>query len=109
MSGGMERSGKRAAAGPTLAWLARHFGRRGAAVAAAYRAALSPRTPRGRLVLADLARLCGAERTSFVPGDALETAFNEGKRAVFLHIAAVLELQAAELGALAPGGEDEAV
>jgi hypothetical protein len=90
----------RASAAPTLAWLARQFGRRGGDVAAAYRAALSPASPRGRLVLADLARLCGVGRTSFVPGDALETAFNEGKRAVFLHLAAVLALDAAELGGL---------
>ena len=87
-------------AAPTLAWLARQFGRRGGEVAAAYRAALSPSSPRGRLVLADLARLCGAGRTSFVPGDALETAFNEGKRAVFLHVAAVLALEAGDLGGL---------
>jgi hypothetical protein len=88
------------AARPTLAWLARQFGRRGGAVATAYRQALSPASPRGRLILADLARLCGAGRTSFVPGDALETAFNEGKRAVFLHLTAVLSLSAGEVAAL---------
>ncbi len=96
----------RRAAGPTLAWLARQFGRRGGAVASAYRQALSPASPRGRLVLADLARLCGVGRTSFVPGDALETAFNEGKRAVFLHLSAVLELQASDLAGLGEAPED---
>ena len=35
-----------------------------------------------------------------MPGDALETAFNEGKRAVFLHVAAVLELTAADIARL---------
>lgn len=85
---------------PTLAWLARRFGRRAPEVAQAWRSALTPESPRGRLLLADLAALCGAERTSFVPGDALETAFNEGKRAVFLHVAAVLELTAADIARL---------
>ncbi len=88
------------AALPTLAWLSRAFGRRAGAVAAAYRQALSPESEAGRLVLADLARLCGAERTSFVPGDALEMAFNEGKRSVFLHLAAVLALRQTEVAAL---------
>lgn len=93
--------------GPTLAWLARRFGRRAPEVAQAWRSALSPDSPRGRLLLADLATLCGAERTSFVPGDALETAFNEGKRAVFLHVAAVLALSSAELARLSLPADDD--
>lgn len=66
----------------------------------------SPESPRGRLLLADLAALCGAGETSFVPGDALETAFNEGKRAVFLHVTAVLGLDAAEIAGLASPPDD---
>lgn len=92
-------SGRRISAAATRAWLARRFGPRAGEVAAAYRQTLGRDSPRGRLILADLATLCGAGRTSFVPGDALETAFNEGKRAVFLHIAAILALTAADLAA----------
>ena len=49
-------------------------------------------TPEGRRVLADLYRFCGMASPSFVPGRADETAFNEGKRRVFLRLAAFLEL-----------------
>jgi len=90
-------SGVTLAAAATWAWLSRQFGRRAPQVARAWRQALDPSTERGRLILADLVRLTGAAQTSFVPGDVQETAFNEGKRAVFLHVAAVLGLGAAEI------------
>lgn len=37
-------------------------------------------------VLQDLARFCLSQQTSFVPNDPTNTAFNEGKRAVWLRI-----------------------
>lgn len=46
----------------------------------------------GSRVLKDLYRFCGMAQPSFVPGAPDETAFNEGKRRVFLRIAALLEL-----------------
>ena len=46
----------------------------------------------GKRVLKDLYRFCGMGQPSFVPGAPDETAFNEGKRRVFLRLAALLEL-----------------
>jgi hypothetical protein len=40
----------------------------------------------GEKVLNDLANRCHAMSTTFVSGDANASAFEEGKRAVFLHI-----------------------
>jgi len=40
----------------------------------------------GKKVLNDLANRCHAMSTTFVSGDANASAFEEGKRAVFLHI-----------------------
>lgn len=40
----------------------------------------------GREVLQDLAAFCCADRGTYVQGDTHATAFNEGKRAVFLKI-----------------------
>lgn len=54
--------------------------------AGAYRETLGNDSPQARLVLEDLARLCFAASTTFTPGDPVMTAFNEGKRSVFLHI-----------------------
>lgn len=53
----------------------------------AYRRTLDWRDPTARLVLADLADACGVSRTSQVPGDPYESAFNEGRRAIFLYVA----------------------
>lgn len=73
---------------PGIQWLMRLFGpARAPAVAAAYRDALDPATPRGRAVMADLAHYCRVGQTSFVAGDPHQTAFNEGARDVFLHVA----------------------
>lgn len=74
------------------AWLVRLWRDRAGDVAAAYRERLDPDGPRARLVLADLAALCGAGETSVVPGDPQGTAFNEGKRAVWLHLQDMLAL-----------------
>jgi hypothetical protein len=40
----------------------------------------------GREVLADLAAFCHADTPTYALGDTHQTAYNEGKRAVFLYI-----------------------
>jgi hypothetical protein len=46
----------------------------------------------GAFVRDDLFRLGHVGRPTYVPGDPAATAFNEGKRFMALHIAAILEL-----------------
>lgn len=77
------------------AWLARLWGGEARTVARAYGRCLDPAGADARCVLADLARLCMAGETSVVPGDPQGTAFNEGKRAVWLHLQAMLALDPA--------------
>jgi hypothetical protein len=79
---------------PGVTWLARLYGRRGRMVARAYARAFDVETAEGRALLGDLARYCRVGQTSFVAGDPHQTAFNEGARDVFLHVA--------ELAGLAP-------
>ncbi|MCB9949170.1 MAG: hypothetical protein H6842_15315 [Rhodospirillaceae bacterium] len=74
-------------------WLRRTWAGGAADVAAAYRRQLAPDDAAARLVLADLARLCCATQSSVVPGDPQGTAFNEGKRAVWLHVQDMLALR----------------
>lgn len=50
--------------------------------------------PQATQVLQDLARIGYAERSSFVASDPYSTAFQEGKRFVYLHILRQLDLQA---------------
>jgi hypothetical protein len=52
----------------------------------AYRARLGPEDAQARLLMADLARLAGMFSTSHIPGDAHTTAFQEGRRSLFLDI-----------------------
>ena len=73
-------------------WLRRMWTGQAGDVAAAYRERLGPEDAAARLVLADLARLCCAADSSVVPGDPQGTAFNEGKRAVWLHLQDMLAL-----------------
>ncbi|MGD9742292.1 MAG: hypothetical protein AB7V53_06590 [Dongiaceae bacterium] len=83
---------------PGALWLARAFGPQQApAVAAAYRDALGPGRDAARLVLADLARYCRVGQSSFVAGDPHQTAFNEGARDVYLHVAEMIGLEPGEL------------
>lgn len=71
-----------------LQWLASAFGiPQRAKVGLAYQNLLGPDNAQGRLIMADLARYCRVGQTSFVAGDPYQTAFNEGARDVFLHIA----------------------
>lgn len=74
------------------AWLQGLWGRRAHDVATAYRERLDPHGVHSRLVLADLAQICHATQSTIVPGDPQGTAFNEGKRAVWLHVQDVLRL-----------------
>ena len=76
-------------------WLVRLWAGEAPAVARAYRHCLDPARSDARRVLADLARLCMAGETSVVPGDPQGTAFNEGKRAVWLHLQGLLDLDPA--------------
>lgn len=71
-----------------VTWLLRLHGKQRAhRVADAYRRQLSTEDGSARLILSDLAHYCRAGQSSFVPGDPHQTAFNEGARDVFLHIA----------------------
>ncbi len=65
-------------------------------------------TPEGRRVLADLYRFCGMATPSFVAGRADETAFNEGKRRVFLRVAGFLELDGERVRRMAGEDPDDA-
>jgi len=47
----------------------------------------------GKRLLRDLAEYCNVGSTSFVAGDPYQTAFREGQRDVFNHIAGILELR----------------
>ncbi len=82
---------------PVLDWL-RPWAERGQAgpMMAAYDEAFRNRPD----LLADLARLCNADAETYVPGDPHATAFNEGRRAVWLHIQRMLSLTGADLRAL---------
>ncbi len=82
---------------PVLRWLAPWAARgRADALTASYRAAFAGRDD----VLADLAVLCNAANVSFAAQDPTLTAFNEGKRAVWLHIQAMLALTPRDLADL---------
>jgi hypothetical protein len=71
-----------------ITWLLRLHGRaRAQRVAEAYRRQLAADDGAARLILSDLAHYCRAGQSSFVPGDPHQTAFNEGARDAFLHIA----------------------
>ena len=49
-------------------------------------------TPEGKRVLADLATTCFYNTTTFVPNDSMAVVFNEGNRAVYLHIKTIMEM-----------------
>ncbi|GEM_PF-5775705 len=63
----------------------------------------------GRRVLADLYCFCGMASPSFVPGRPDETAFNEGKRRVFLRIAGFMELDDERIRTMAGDTGEEIV
>lgn len=61
----------------------------------------------GAEVRGDLFRLGHVGRPTYVPGDPLATAFNEGKRFMALHIAAILNLADEEIVARAQASSPE--
>lgn len=84
-----------------IRWLLRlHGARRARRVAEAYRHHFAPETATARLVLSDLAHYCRAGQSSFVAGDPYATAFNEGARDVFLHVAEMCGLKPADFTGL---------
>jgi len=68
----------------------------------AYRAVLQPNATEqlsgemlahyARVVLADLAKVCRAKKPTHYRGDTHESAFREGKRAVWIHINSYLRM-----------------
>lgn len=67
-------------------------------LAGAWTTCINLESPQGQAVLDDLARLCFVGRTTAetLPMDPLALAFNEGKRAVFLHVCEALGVRVAE-------------
>lgn len=55
----------------------------------------------GRIVLADLAEVCGAGKSPFVPGSPDETAFRAGRQEVWLRIQKWLGMTDEDIHALA--------
>lgn len=91
-----------------IQWLLRlNGGQRARRIAQAYRDLLSPDGKAARLILADLAAYCRVGQTSFVPGDPHQTAFNEGARDAFLHIAELVGLRPADFPAMIQEAEDD--
>lgn len=68
-----------------IEWLLNSHGRRARQTAGAYRQMFG--SIEGKTVLRDLALYCNVGHSSFNAGDPHSTAFNEGARDVFLHIA----------------------
>lgn len=77
-----------------IEWLFNAHGRRAKQVGGAYMTLFA--TVEGRDVLRDLANYCRVGTSSFVPGDPHQTAFNEGARDVFLHVAEMAGLSPAD-------------
>lgn len=67
------------------------------------------RSPAGEIVLQDLAREAGVLAVATVRGDPTMSAFNDGKRAVWLHIARQLRWTEAQLMTLAEQAADQSV
>ncbi len=84
-------------------WLFNAHGRRARPVAAAYRELLA--TPEGQLVLRDLAAYCRVGASSFIAGDPHQTAFNEGARDVFLHVAEMAGIRPDDFPQLTSNGD----
>ncbi len=77
-----------------LLWL---WGREAPALPRYYRQVFDSEGDAGSAVLADLAAFCLAAEATYVPGDSQASAFNEGRRAVWLHIQAMREETGQEL------------
>jgi hypothetical protein len=88
-----------------IEWLFNAHGRQAKPVAAAYRELLG--TPEGKLMLRDLAAYCRVGTSSFVAGDPHQTAFNEGARDVFLHIAEMAGIRPGDFPQLTNSSEGD--
>lgn len=75
-----------------IEWLLNAHGRQAKQVAGAYLTMFGD--VQGKVILSDLATYCRVGSSSFVPGDPHQTAFNEGARDVFLHIAEMAGVKA---------------
>ena len=74
-----------------------------AALIRAYQETFRPEA--GQLVLADILRKASVVQTTYVVGDAMETAFNEGRRRGALEIVNMINADPAEALRLATTGE----
>lgn len=54
-------------------------------------------TPQGKEVLRDLAKFCGQNNPTYVPGDSHASAYKEGMRRVFLRIQQFVNLSEKDL------------
>lgn len=84
-------------------WLFNAHGRQAKPVAGAYRRLLA--SDEGRLLLRDLAAYCRVGRSSFVASDPHQTAFNEGARDVFLHVAELAGVRPEDFPSLTEGDQ----
>lgn len=81
-------------------WLRNLWGRKALEVASIYHRHFDATDPEIKIILTDLAEYCQFGRTSFVPGDPYQTAFNEGARDAFLHILEMASIDAAAIPAI---------
>lgn len=77
-------------------WLIEHWPYSGREVSRQYRA-LTETSPH---VVSDLAALCFADRSTFVPGDPYQSAFNAGMQEVWHHIRDQLNVDPDKLAAI---------
>lgn len=66
-------------------------------VANAYKKVFDAKKPEARSVLAELAAFCFAHSTTYIPGDALTSAFREGQRSVYLQIKRICNIDDVEI------------
>ncbi len=82
-----------------LSWIKNAWGHRPVQdreqLAKAYRRLIESRD--GQRIIADLARYTNVLNSSYAPGDAHQTLFNEGQRDVYLHIMSMARLSDDEL------------
>jgi hypothetical protein len=78
------------------AWIVQHWPRSGRELVRQY-GGLAETAP---LVISDLAALCFAERSTFVPGDPHQSAFNAGMQEVWHHIRDQLNVDPDKLAAI---------
>jgi len=90
----------------SVTWLKNLWRGRAEHVHGAYRRRLDPSDPEAKVILADLALYCNVGHSSFVAGDPYQTAFNEGARDAFLHVAAIVDLRPEDFPGLIEVAQD---